>query len=164
MNEDIAIMIATLDDLAELEIIRQAAFNPVFESFENILGNTVYHYAQKPEDSNQKELLKDIFNEQSEWSVYVIKLSSKIVGFISIKTDEQNLVGEIGLNAIHPDYSNRGLGTKMYEFAIREMKDKGMKVATVATGGDPSHAPARRAYEKAGFDIQIPSVWYCKEL
>ncbi|WP_309895073.1 hypothetical protein [Archangium sp.] len=26
------------------------------------------------------------------------------------------------------------------------------------TGGDPSHAPARRAYEKVGFGPAIPSV------
>jgi hypothetical protein len=37
------------------------------------------------------------------------------------------------------------------------MKEAGMQVATVSTGGDPSHAPARRAYEKAGFTASIPS-------
>ena len=31
-------------------------------------------------------------------------------------------------------------------------------VATVGTGGDPSHAPARRAYETAGFGPAIPSL------
>jgi hypothetical protein len=30
--------------------------------------------------------------------------------------------------------------------------------AAKRTGGDPSHAPARRAYEKAGFGPAIPSV------
>jgi hypothetical protein len=37
--------------------------------------------------------------------------------------------------------------------------DAGMKVATVATGGDTSPVPGRRAYRKAGFDVEIPSVW-----
>lgn len=49
-------------------------------------------------------------------------------------------------------------------FALERMQQAGMKVATVATGGDPSHAPARRAYHKAGFDVEIPSVWMCKLL
>ncbi len=40
----------------------------------------------------------------------------------------------------------------------------GMRVATVTTGGDPKHAAAHRAYEKAGFDVQIPSVWLCRKL
>jgi hypothetical protein len=39
-----------------------------------------------------------------------------------------------------------------------------MLAATVATGGDASHAPARRAYQKAGFEAQIPSVWMCRRL
>jgi len=39
-----------------------------------------------------------------------------------------------------------------------------MKVATVGTGGDPSHAAARRAYRNAGFDIEIPSVWMYRKL
>jgi hypothetical protein len=39
-----------------------------------------------------------------------------------------------------------------------------MRAATVATGGDASHAPARRAYAKAGFAAQIPGVWMCRKL
>lgn len=39
-----------------------------------------------------------------------------------------------------------------------------IRVATVASGGDPGHAPARRAYEKAGFNVTIPSVWMCRTL
>jgi hypothetical protein len=52
----------------------------------------------------------------------------------------------------------------MYEFVVARMKQAGMKVATVATGGDPSHTPAQRAYQKAGFDVEIPSVWMCRKL
>jgi len=52
--------------------------------------------------------------------------------------------------------------TAIYEFAVAQMKEAGMRVATVATGGDPGHAPARRAYRKAGFDLKFPSVWLCR--
>ena len=31
------------------------------------------------------------------------------------------------------------------------MRSRGMDIAVVETGGDPGHAPARAAYEKAGF-------------
>ncbi|WP_437957583.1 GNAT family N-acetyltransferase [Sorangium sp. So ce119] len=70
----------------------------------------------------------------------------------------------IGLNAVDPAHAGKGIGTAMYEFALARMRQSGMKVATVATGGDPSHAPARRAYRKAGFDVEIPSVWMCRKL
>ncbi|HEY5869291.1 MAG TPA: GNAT family N-acetyltransferase, partial [Candidatus Tectomicrobia bacterium] len=87
-----------------------------------------------------------------------------VVGFVAIRLNHDTYVGEIGLNAVHPAHAGQGVGTTMYAFAIARMQEAGMHVATVATGGDPSHAPARRAYEKAGFTVHIPSVWLCRKL
>ena len=56
------------------------------------------------------------------------------------------------------------MGTTLYEFAVERMREAGMRVATVSTGGDPSHAPARRAYQKAGFGVGVPSIWLCQKL
>ena len=38
----------------------------------------------------------------------------------------------------------------MYDFAIARMQEAGMRVATVATGGDPSHAPSATGLRKGG--------------
>ncbi|MCI0882720.1 MAG: GNAT family N-acetyltransferase, partial [Chloroflexi bacterium] len=65
---------------------------------------------------------------------------------------------------VHPHFQNRGIGTHMYTFVLDWLKGQGMKVISVSTGGDPSHAPARRAYEKAGFTCAIPSVRYYLEI
>ena len=164
MNESLSIIEAEIIELESLDAIRTAAFQPVFESFKAILGENIYERAQEQEDLAQADMLRNMFRAESEWSVFVLKVSDANIGFVSIRTNPDTLVGEIGLNAISPQHASKGWGTKLYEFALHEMKSKGMKVATVATGGDPGHAPARRAYEKAGFDVQIPSVWYCKEL
>lgn len=164
MNKNIQFREATMDDLPGLEEIRSQAFQPIFNSFREILGEEIYKRAQEPEDRQQAEMLRELLEPDSQWSVFVLLEVGELVGFISIKMDEEAKVGEIGLNAVHPDYAGNGQGTLMYEFAIEQMKQQGMKVATVATGGDPSHSPARRAYEKAGFDVQIPSVWMCQEL
>jgi GNAT superfamily N-acetyltransferase len=59
---------------------------------------------------------------------------------------------------MHPQHAGRGIGTWMYAQVLAQMKESGMALATVSTGGDPSHAPARRAYEKAGFGPAIPSL------
>lgn len=83
---------------------------------------------------------------------------------MAMRLDRDGGIGEIALNGVHPDYAGRGIGTALYELALDEMAAAGLKVATVSTGGDPSHAPARRAYEKAGFDVGIPSVWMCCDL
>lgn len=156
--------IAQKEDLDSLEKIRQKAFQPIFDSFRKILGNTIYEIAQLPEDIAQKDLLNSLFEEDSIWAIWKVTYGAKTIGFISIRMDEDAKVGEIGLNAIDPDYSNKGIGTNMYNFAVDVMKKAGMKVATVATGGDPSHLPARKAYRKAGFLVEIPSVWMCREL
>ncbi|MEM9556194.1 MAG: GNAT family N-acetyltransferase [Acidobacteriota bacterium] len=154
----------TADDHVRLETVRQAAFAPVFASFRSILGDTIYERAQAHEDEEQEKVLASLLARDSGWEVYAAELAGEVVGFVSIQLDRDRLVGEIGLNAVHPDHAGSGLGTAMYEFSLARMRDAGMRVATVATGGDPSHAPARRAYRKAGFSVEIPSVWMCTEL
>ena len=163
-NFKIKLKTATKTDLSFLEQIRAKAFQPVFDSFRKILGNTIYETAQKSEDIAQKDYLESLFEEDSGWELWKVIHEETIVGFISIQTNDKTKVGEIGLNAVDPDYGGKGIGTEMYSFAIEYMRKKGMKVATVATGGDPSHLPARKAYRKAGFNVEIPSVWMCMEL
>lgn len=152
------------EDLPRLDEIRKAAFAPVFASFKSLLGEEVYKIAQASSDEAQGQYLVSLVEPNSGWEVYTAKLEGVIVGFVSIKLDNESKIGEIGLNAVHPDYAGKGIGTDMYAFAIQRMKEAGMQVATVSTGGDSSHAPARRAYEKAGFDVYIPSVWMCQKL
>jgi GNAT superfamily N-acetyltransferase len=152
------------DEQPHLDRVRQAAFAPIFASFRSILGDDIYDLAQAREDEAQGELLVALLAPESGWEVYAAEVAGTVVGFVSIQLNQETQVGEIGLNAVHPEHAGKGVGTAMYDFAIVRMKEAGMRVATVATGGDPSHAPARRAYEKAGFTLQIPSVWLCRKL
>jgi len=39
-----------------------------------------------------------------------------------------------------------------------------LKYASVTTGLDPGHAPARKAYEKAGFNLRREDVTYYQKL
>jgi ribosomal protein S18 acetylase RimI-like enzyme len=151
-------------DVQRLQAIRRASFAPVFESFRALLGDEIYELAQRRQDEAQGDLLASLLAGGSGWSVYAASIGAEIVGFVSVQIDLETRVGEIGLNAVDPSHAGRGIGTAMYEFALARMREAGMKVATVSTGGDSSHAPARRAYRKAGFDVQIPGVWMCREL
>ena len=151
-------------DLDILQTIRAAAFMPVFASFRKILGDVIYEAAQAHEDADQENILTSMFEEDSVWRVTIAESEGAVVGFVAVRIDEENGFGEIGLNAIAPQFAGKGFGTVMYEYALQQMREAGVGVATVATGGDPSHAPARRAYEKAGFNVSIPSVWMCRTL
>ena len=161
---DVALRLARADDLPLLEGIRQAAFAPVFASFRSLLGDDLYDLVQAREDEAQKDLLVSLLAPESGWEVYVAEVAGTVVGFVSIQLNQDTQVGEVGLNAVHPKHAGKGIGTSMYDFAVSRMTEAGMQAATVATGGDSSHAPARRAYEKAGFTVQIPSVWLCRRL
>jgi ribosomal protein S18 acetylase RimI-like enzyme len=150
-------------DLDRLQAIRAAAFAPVFASFRTILGEEIYNVAQRRDDDGHHAVLTSLLTDPV-WELYVAELGDEVVGFVAVRLDTTNLVGEIGLNAVDPARAGSGLGTAMYEFALARMRQAGLKVATVGTGGDPSHAPARRAYQKAGFDVSIPSVWMYRKL
>lgn len=152
------------EDAARLQAIGRAAFAPVFASFRAILGDELYELAQARQEAGQRDFLASMLTPESGWAVYVAEVAGEVVGFVSVQLDHETKVGELGLNAVDPAHGGQGIGTAMYTFALACMQEAGMKVATVSTGGDPSHAPARRAYQKAGFTMGIPSVWMCRRL
>ena len=146
-------------DLPVLQEIRKAAFEPVFRSFREIVGPDIAEIAFARADEEQAKLLEDICGAESKHHVLVAMIGETIAGFVSFTFDADARIGEIGLTAVHPDRAGQGIGTFMVEVALARMKELGALVATVGTGGDPSHAPARRAYEKAGFGPAVPSVY-----
>lgn len=146
-------------DLPAMQEIRRLAFKPVFQSFRHIVGEEIGERAFADADAEQSRLLETLCITGSGHQVFVVTVGDEVVvGFVTYSLDEKKQVGEIGLNAMHPEHAGQGLGAAMYAFVLERMKSAGMKVATVGTGGDPSHAPARRAYEKVGFGPAIPSV------
>jgi ribosomal protein S18 acetylase RimI-like enzyme len=164
MRDRVTFRTARPEDAARLQAIRSAAFAPVFASFRSILGDEIYDVAQRRDDEAHDGVLASLMAADSIWDLYVAELGGEVVGFVAVRLDPTTFVGEIGLNAVDPARTGEGIGTAMYEFAVERMNQAGMKVATVGTGGDPSHAPARRAYEKAGFDVRIPSLWMYRKL
>ena len=86
-----------------------------------------------------------------------------LVGLITYEFYEKDKIGEIQFLVVHSEYQNNGIGTKLNNFALQKMTEAGMEMAVVGTGGDESHAPAQRAYEKADFTA-LPLVRYYKKL
>jgi GNAT superfamily N-acetyltransferase len=151
-------------DLPALQSIRQAAFEPVFRSWREIVGAEIADIVLTRADDDQAKLLDDICAAGSGHHVLVVTVGEQVVGFVTFTIDSARRTGEIGLNAVHPDHAGRGLGTWMYEHVMARMKELGLLLASVGTGGDPSHAPARRAYDKAGFGSALSSIYLYKLL
>ncbi len=151
-------------DLDTLQQIREIAFRPVFQSFRDIVGREIADVAFARAEAEQAEHLSELCDPKTSQQVYVALVDQKIVGFVAVSLDHDQRLGELGLNCVHPDFANRGVGTALYEFALAEMKAAGMAVAVVGTGGDASHAPARRAYAKVGFAATLPNQWMYRVL
>jgi ribosomal protein S18 acetylase RimI-like enzyme len=145
-------------DLLTIQSIRKKAFQAVHDSFRTLLGEVVFQLEFSDWNRKQGEYLESICATNSGKEVYVAIVGGKIVGFLGLSMDPSCKRGEIDLNAVDPEYQGQKVGEFMYRFAVRRMRDAGMKVVKVSTGADASHIQARRAYEKAGFTVFIPSV------
>ncbi len=154
------------DEIDDLERLSLLAWAPVFRSFEEVLGSEIYARLYPDWQSGQRAAVEGVWQastESEQSAVWVAVLDGTIAGFIAYTLNTIDSTGEVTLLAVHPDYQDRGIGTELNAFALRKMKDAGMRLAVAATGGDASHAPARRSYEKAGY-IALPLVRYYKDL
>jgi GNAT superfamily N-acetyltransferase len=149
-----------VDDLVRLSLL---AWVPIFSSFEQILGPNIYRLIWPDWKTSQKEAVEKVCRDGEKTTVWVAELDGIVVGFLAYELHIKDKTGEVELLAVHPEYQNRGIGTQLNNFALEKMKESGMKMARVETGGDPSHAPARRSYEKAEYTA-LPLVRYFKDL
>ncbi len=94
--------------------------------------------------------------------VWVALDACSTVGFVAVKLDPESKMGEIYMVAVDPNFQGHGIGSTLIEFALAQMKDAGMSIAMVETGGDPGHAPARRTYEKLGFGLWSVARYFKK--
>jgi GNAT superfamily N-acetyltransferase len=139
------------------------AWAPVFASLERVLGSAVFRRMHPDWREDQQRAVEEVCASQ-ETRVWVAEVNGETVGFVATGVYDSELsMGEITMLAVDPDHQTGGLGTALTEFALDGLKDAGMRIAMVETGGDPGHAPARRTYERAGFTL-LPVARYFKNL
>jgi GNAT superfamily N-acetyltransferase len=141
--------------------IALAAWEPIFASYRKLMGEALFAITH-PDWRAEKGTQIRRACEQPE-RVLVAEVGHSVAGFVTFYLAGRD-VGEIGNNAVHPDYQGRGIAGRLYEEVFARLRAAGRKVVKVGTGLDPGHTPARRAYEKAGFSVALPGVTYWKEL
>lgn len=150
-------------DIADVVEFSLLAWEPVFHSFERLLGHEIYSLVWPEWRTSQREAIEALCQTGGRSIVYVAELDGRVVGFVAYELNVQDKTGEVIMLAVHPDYQDGGIGTTLNTFALTKMAESGIRLARVETGGDPGHAPARRSYEKAGYS-PLPVVRYFKEL
>jgi ribosomal protein S18 acetylase RimI-like enzyme len=151
------------DDIEAVVRLSLSTWAPIFSSFEEILGPDIYPYIYPDWRTSQRDEIEKVCRDGEKTIVWIAELDGLVVGFLAYKLHDKDKTGEVWFLAVEPEYQNRGIGTELNNFSLLKMKESGMKMAVVGTGGDPAHAPARRSYEKADY-TPLPLVRYYKDL
>lgn len=137
------------------------AWAPPHASMREVMGDEIFErlHGHDWRRQQQQDVEKVLSDDKSE--VWVAEVNGEVVGFVAAAAGADSTMGEISMVAVDPDFQNRGLGTQLTDSATDWLREAGMSVVLVSTGGDDGHAPARRTYEKAGF-TPMPIVNYFK--
>ena len=147
-------------DLEALEELAVLAWEPVFASVRNVLGPEIDAILHPDWRQRQREEVRRYCAQTPGAITLVAEVDGAVAGFIAFELHHDTLRGVVDLLAVHPDHQNRGLGTALNRIVLERMRQAGMRIAIVGTGGDPGHAPARRTYEKAGYTLFPVAQYY----
>lgn len=150
-----------LDAVVDLSL---RAWEPVFESMREVLGDAIFARLHVPDwRTVQADAVRSSCTSE-ERDVFVAVVDDRPVGFVTIALNAfHERMGVVDMIAVDPEYQRRGIARALMEHSIGHMRERGMDIAAVGTGGDPGHAPARAVYESSGFTA-LPGVRYLKLL
>jgi GNAT superfamily N-acetyltransferase len=134
----------------------------VFESFEQVLGQEIFRRIYPDWRADQSAAVAEVCRGPHVW--IAAHQDRGPIGFVSVVL-RQGVArsAEIDMIAVDPDEQGQGVATALVQIAVDFMRQEGIRLVEVATGGDLAHLPARRTYEKAGF-VALPLVRYYRAL
>ena len=164
MPAEIIIRDIQLADLERMVEIALLAWEPIFARFREDMGEELFAVVHPDWRAAKAAQIRQVAEPREGAMACVAELDGQVVGFITFYTHSGIPLGEFGNNAVHPDYRGRGIAGRLYQHACDQLKARGMRYVRVITGADDAHAPARRAYEKAGFEAHWRTVQYYRPL
>jgi GNAT superfamily N-acetyltransferase len=149
-----------LDHVVRLSL---RAWDPVFVSLKEQLAAEVYQafYPDGWHVSQEKSVQEACTSP--DMKLWVATESGTAVGFVAVRLHKESSLGEIYMIAVDPAHQRKGIAAALSDVALGWMKDAGMSIAMVETGGDAGHGPARGLYAHAGFRA-LPLARYFKKL
>jgi GNAT superfamily N-acetyltransferase len=139
------------------------AWAPVFDAELDIVGSELFERLEgKDWRVRQQKSVEDVLADEAV-RVWVADVDGRAVGFAAAKLDVEHAMGEVYMLAVDPDHQRQGIGAALTVTATDWIREAGVPVAMIDTGGDDGHAPARRVYERAGY-TPMPIVRYFKAL
>jgi ribosomal protein S18 acetylase RimI-like enzyme len=166
MPEQLAVTIRDLapQDIEAVVQVALAAWEPIYAARRQALGEALFGVEHPDWRAEKARQVRSACEPDGGGAALVAEFDGRIVGFATCYANVRPGIAEIGNNAVSPDCQGRGIAPRLYARILEQMKAAGMRCVRVTTGGDAAHAPARRAYEKAGFDPRQSCVTYSREL
>jgi GNAT superfamily N-acetyltransferase len=150
-----------LDAIVEFSL---RAWEPVHESMRAVLGDPIYSRLHQPDWRTVQAEAVRASCTGDDHDVLVAVADGRPVGFAAIALNAFHQgMGVVDIIAVDPVYQRRGIATELMHRSAAHMRECGMDIAAVGTGGDPGHAPARAMYEAIGYTA-LPGVRYLKLL
>jgi GNAT superfamily N-acetyltransferase len=101
---------------------------------------------------------------REDMHTWVADADGRVVGVVSaVAVDLQRRIGEVAMVAVDPEAQQRGVGTALTLVAMEWLRQEGMAVAFISTGGDAGHSATRRLYANIGY-TPFPSIQYFMSL
>ena len=151
------------DDMARVSEIANQAWREIYNMYRETRGEELFNLLVPDRDHVKGRQLEEHYEKHPDW-LFVYEENETILGFIAFTLNDQTKIGEIGNNAVDKTIPRKGIGQQMYAAVFDYFKKNGMLYAKVSTGLDYAHEPARKAYERAGFNIRNENVVYYKKI
>jgi GNAT superfamily N-acetyltransferase len=139
------------DDLERIVAFSVQAWEPVFASVRAVLGEPIFRRLHPDWRSGQAETVRTSCTS-GQLDVFVAVRDAHPVGFAGVALNAyHDRMGVIEIIAVDPAHQRTGIAAALTRHALNHMRQQGMDIAVVETGGDPGHAPARATYAATGF-------------
>ena len=150
-----------LDAIVEFSL---RAWEPVHEALREVLGDAIFARLHQPDwQAIQAEAVRSSCTADDR-DVFVAVANGRPVGFAAVALNAfHERMGVVDIIPVDPAYQRRGIATQLMNRSAEHMRERGMDIAAVGTGGDSGHAPARAMYEASGYTA-LPGVRYLKLL
>ncbi len=134
---------ATKKDIPEIvQMIANDKLGQLRESFQNPLPQEYYDAFKNIDSDPNQELM--VMEGDSDKIIGTLQLS-----FIQYLTYQGGIRAQIEAVRIHEDHRGKGIGQRLFEWAIQRAKEKGGHVLQLTT--DKKRPEAINFYEKLGF-------------
>ncbi|MBE7020601.1 MAG: GNAT family N-acetyltransferase [Ruminococcaceae bacterium] len=161
MNKEIVIIKPEEKYIEASAEISAKAWIPIREVNKKLLGDEIYSFLHNGWQEAKKEAVRQSLKVGKG---FIALCEGNVVGFTTYEIFEDKKIGEILNNAVSPDAKGMGIAGLLNKSVLKHFKEKGCIIAKVSTGLDEGHAPARRAYEKLGFEKNLPQVEYYMDI